>query len=565
MPSSGSAFAREVLPVSPLPPPVTRIAVAYRAIEHAFDVPFGPALNPFKHLGALGFLLFWLLVVSGVVLYVLLDTSAEGAYRSIDELAQVPWMLGTALRGLHRYAADGFVIIMLAHLAREWVLGRYKGFRRVPWLTGVPLIALAFVCGIGGFWLNWDQLGQYSAVATAEWLDTLPLLASPLARNFLGDGNLNRLFTLFVFVHIGMPVLMLFGLWFHIQRISLAKVFPPRALALGTTATLLLLALVLPVRSQGPADLTRVPESLQLDWILLFIHPLTVSTSELAVWALLVATFAGLVALPLLPARRQPVAEVHPDHCSGCRRCFDDCPYSAITMVPHTNGRRGVQLAVVDADLCASCGICVGSCPRPHRFAGRRYCTRASTCRSGPSTICASVCCRVWRPCQARSGMWFLAVTRARRPVPLPRRTYCISALSALVCFRPLSLNTPCAAVPMACWSVAAARADASSVWASAGRRSASAVSVNPTCAPQCPQTAGMSPGQTAAMKPHWSAPSINCVRALAPRTIFASGEYPMNRAFNWIGQALLYSCFALAIGVFRAGRCTTRCNPTMR
>ena len=24
-----------------------------------------------------------------------------------------------------------------------------------------------------------------------------------------------------------------------------------------------------------------------------------------------------------------------------------------------------------------------------------------------------------------------------------------------------------------------------------------------------------------------------------------------MNRAFNWIGQALLYSCFALAIGVF--------------
>ena len=368
MPSSGSAFAREVLPVSPLPPPVTRIAVAYRAIEHAFDVPFGPALNPLKHLGALGFLLFWLLVVSGVVLYVLLDTSAEGAYRSIDELAQVPWMLGTALRGLHRYAADGFVIIMLAHLAREWVLGRYKGFRRVPWLTGVPLIALAFVCGIGGFWLNWDQLGQYSAVATAEWLDTLPLLASPLARNFLGDGNLNRLFTLFVFVHIGMPVLMLFGLWFHIQRISLAKVFPPRALALGTTATLLLLALVLPVRSQGPADLTRVPESLQLDWILLFIHPLTVSTSELAVWALLVATFAGLVALPLLPARRQPVAEVHPDHCSGCRRCFDDCPYSAITMVPHTNGRRGVQLAVVDADLCASCGICVGSCPSSTPF-----------------------------------------------------------------------------------------------------------------------------------------------------------------------------------------------------
>lgn len=340
-------------------------------------MPFGPALNPLKHLGALGFLLFWLLVLSGVVLYVLLDTSAEGAYRSIDELAQVPWMLGTALRGLHRYSADGFVIVMLAHLAREWVLGRYKGFRRVPWLTGIPLIALAFVCGIGGFWLNWDRLGQYSAMATAQWLDALPLLASPLSRNFLGDASLNRLFTLFVFVHVGMPVLMLFGLWFHIQRISLAKVFPPRALALGTTAALLLLALVLPVRSQGPADLTTVPGNLQLDWILLFIHPLTASTSELAAWALLVAVFAGLVALPFLPARRQPVAVVDPDNCSGCRRCFDDCPYSAITMVPHTNGRRGVQLAVVDADLCASCGICVGSCPSSTPF------RRAETLRTG--------------------------------------------------------------------------------------------------------------------------------------------------------------------------------------
>lgn len=369
MSPSGSVFAREDHSAQLIQSPVPRIADAYRALEHAFDAPFGAALNPLKHLGALGFLLFWLLVVSGVVLYAILDTSAAGAYPSINDLSQVPWMLGTALRGLHRYAADGFVIVMLAHMVREWVLGRYKGFRAVPWLTGIPIIALAFVCGIGGFWLNWDRLGQFSAVATAEWLDALPFLASPLARNFLGGVSLNdRLFTLFVFVHLGVPILIVFGLWFHIQRISYARVFPPRAMALGTTATLLVLALVLPVQSQGPANLAAVPQSLQLDWILLFIHPLTASTSAITVWVLLIAAFAGLVALPLLPTRKPPVAQVDPDNCSGCRRCFDDCPYSAITMVPHTNGRRGVQLAVVDADLCASCGICVGSCPSSTPF-----------------------------------------------------------------------------------------------------------------------------------------------------------------------------------------------------
>jgi len=48
----------------------------YRRIEHAFDRPFGAALNPWRNLGALGFMLFWLLAVSGIYLYAVLDTSA---------------------------------------------------------------------------------------------------------------------------------------------------------------------------------------------------------------------------------------------------------------------------------------------------------------------------------------------------------------------------------------------------------------------------------------------------------------------------------------------------------
>jgi quinol-cytochrome oxidoreductase complex cytochrome b subunit/coenzyme F420-reducing hydrogenase delta subunit/Fe-S-cluster-containing hydrogenase component 2 len=344
-------------------------AAVYRALEHAFDRAFGGALNPLKHLGALAFLLFWLLAVTGIVLYVVLDTSAQGAYRSIDELSRDSWSFGSALRGLHRYAADAFVFVALAHLAREWLLGRYSGFRWFSWLTGVLLLPLAYVCGIGGFWLNWDRLGQFSAIATAEWLDALPLLASPLARNFLGGAVNDRLFSLFVFVHLGVPLLLVFGLWFHIQRISRAEVFPPRALALGTTAALLALALALPVRSQGPADLTVVPGPLSVDWFLLFIHPLAGATSAAFVWALLAATIIGLFALPFLRARAMPpVARVDAENCNGCRRCADDCPYDAVTMVPHPNGRTGAQLAQVRGELCASCGICVGACPSSTPF-----------------------------------------------------------------------------------------------------------------------------------------------------------------------------------------------------
>ena len=45
----------------------------------------------------------------------------------------------------------------------------------------------------------------------------------------------DRLFSLFIFMHVGVPLLMLFGLWFHIQRLTRAAVFPPRALALAAS------------------------------------------------------------------------------------------------------------------------------------------------------------------------------------------------------------------------------------------------------------------------------------------------------------------------------------------
>jgi len=343
----------------------------WRRLEHGLDAAFGASLNPLRHLGALAFMMFWLLAVSGIYLYAVLDTSAEGAWRSIDQLSRQQWYLGGLLRSLHRYAADAFVLLMLAHLLREWLFGHWSGFRRFSWLTGVPLLLFAFVSAIGGFWLNWDQLGQFSAIATAEWLDWLPVFATPLTRNFLSAAAVgDRLFSLFVFVHLGVPLLLVFGLWFHIQRISRAAVFPPRALAWGSLVMLVVLAGLQPVMSHAPADLAIVPGALRLDWLLLFMHPLTLATSAGFVWLLLAASLALLFALPWLPRATVPVpvAVVDPANCNGCRRCFDDCPYAAVTMVPHPNQRVGRQMARVDADLCASCGICVGACPSSTPF-----------------------------------------------------------------------------------------------------------------------------------------------------------------------------------------------------
>ena len=107
------------------------------------------------------------------------------------------------MRSLHRYASGAMVVTVTLHLIREFVLGRFRGVRWFSWLSGVPLLWLLFAAGIGGYWLVWDRLAQFIAVATSEWIDWLPMFGDTLARNFLTDRSVSdRLFSLLVYLHI---------------------------------------------------------------------------------------------------------------------------------------------------------------------------------------------------------------------------------------------------------------------------------------------------------------------------------------------------------------------------
>ncbi|MBL8419894.1 MAG: hydrogenase iron-sulfur subunit [Dechloromonas sp.] len=343
--------------------------VLFQRIEEAFDAPFGGVNNPLRHLGAMGLYLLWIVVGTGLYLYTVLDISITGVYDSVGYQSQGLWYFGGILRSLHRYASDAFVLVMVLHLIREWAYGRYYGFRFYSWITGVPLIWLVYASGIGGYWIVWDQVAQFSATATTELLDWLPIFSEPAARNFLAPDSINdRFFTMLVFIHIGIPLLLILGLWAHVHRISRVDYLPSRQLMLGTMAALLLLAVVRPALSDAPANLALVPAELRLDWFMLFIHPLTDISSPAFVWALLFAVTALLFTLPFLPhPKAEAIAVVDAANCSGCSRCHVDCPYAAITMAPHPR-RPGFQIAAVDPDLCASCGICAGSCPSSTPF-----------------------------------------------------------------------------------------------------------------------------------------------------------------------------------------------------
>ena len=300
-----------------------------------------------RHLGALAWLLFWMLAASGLYLYLRFDTSASGAYASIGELE---WWFGGVLRSLHRYAADAFVVVTLLHLFREMYLGRFRGWRAFTWISGVPLIWLLYASGLVGYWLVWDTRSQFSFLATLEWLGIA-------AR--AGDAP-DRLFSLFVFLHIGLPLALLAGMWIHVLRLGRPKTVAPRALGFACAGMLLALALLRPAVSEPQWDPLRAPQSVAVDWFYQFVHPLMYATSPALLWALVLGVSALLLVLPWLSKTQVVVARVDPANCNGCGRCVADCPYEAVVL---SGGK-----ASVFASRCAACGICAGACPSSTPF-----------------------------------------------------------------------------------------------------------------------------------------------------------------------------------------------------
>lgn len=342
----------------------------FMVVEGWLDRAFTPALNPLHCLGALGWFYFWIVSVSGIYLFIFFDTGIHAAYRSVEGITNDQWYAGGIMRSLHRYTSDAMVVVVVIHMLREFAFDRYRGSRWYSWITGIPILMFLYAAGITGYWMVWDKLAQYVAIATTEWLDALPIFGEPIARNFLSPTHINdRFFTLMVFLHIAVPLIMLFVMWFHLQRVSYAKVNPARGLALGTTVMLLALALVYPATSQGPANLATVPTSVDLDWFFLWFYPVIERTSPGIAWGLLGVGTLLLMALPWLPPRRRTAAAVVSlDNCNGCARCANDCPFAAITMRPRSDGAPFEHEAAVNADLCVSCGICAGACPTSMPF-----------------------------------------------------------------------------------------------------------------------------------------------------------------------------------------------------
>ena len=181
--------------------------------------------------GGITYLLFMVLVVTGVLLSFYYRPSAEEAYQSIQHVV-TGVSLGWLMRDMHVWAANLVVLAALVHMGRVFFDAAYKPPRETNWLIGLLLLFVIFAFGATGYLLPWDQWSYWTVTEGLSILGHVPLVGGALVEILRGDplvtgATLSRFFALHVIV---LPWLALGLLVLHFALVRKHGIAPPRDL-----------------------------------------------------------------------------------------------------------------------------------------------------------------------------------------------------------------------------------------------------------------------------------------------------------------------------------------------
>lgn len=143
-------------------------------------------INWMQTLGAATLTAFIVQAVTGVVLAMYYKPDPNSAYASIVNITEEV-TLGWLVRGMHKWGASVFIILMFFHMARTFLFGAYKYPREINWIIGVLLLVLGMAEGFTGYLLPWDQTAYWATVVGININATAPFLG-PFLAQFLQGG-----------------------------------------------------------------------------------------------------------------------------------------------------------------------------------------------------------------------------------------------------------------------------------------------------------------------------------------------------------------------------------------
>ncbi len=194
-------------------------------------------INWFQTLGSATLTAFLVQAITGVILamYYKPDPTIDQhtgnpvAWDSIRHITN-DVTLGWLVRGMHRWGASLFIILMFFHMARVFLFGAYKYPRELNWIIGVLLLVMGMLEGFTGYLLPWDQTAYWATVVGINLNGTGPIVGPFLASvlrggSEIGTDTLARFYSIHMLIIPG-AIFALIGLHLYLV-IRLGVTSPP--------------------------------------------------------------------------------------------------------------------------------------------------------------------------------------------------------------------------------------------------------------------------------------------------------------------------------------------------
>jgi ubiquinol-cytochrome c reductase cytochrome b subunit len=171
-----------------------------------------------------GLLVFMFVVqaITGFALWMAYSPSTRTAWESVFYIQHI-MPFGWLVRGIHYYAAEAMVILVLLHVLQKiWFRGYQKPRELMFWLA-MAMALVVVSCSLTGYLLPWDQQGYWSAKVRTHIMSLSPVIGPYLERISVGGDHFGHFaLTRFFALHAGffpfLLVLLLVGRMLLMRR-----------------------------------------------------------------------------------------------------------------------------------------------------------------------------------------------------------------------------------------------------------------------------------------------------------------------------------------------------------
>lgn len=245
--------------------------------------------NPFYALGPIFYLIWFIVMATGLILMMWYVPTKAGAYDSILRIQHlIPF--GGLIRGMHKYGADAMIIAATMRMYRMFLRADYKPNKELNIAIGLITLLLAMYSGLTGYLLIWNQRAYWATkvfVTFPTYMDQFPLMGDfyqPLEKSLhmgwntaeflLGGGGAitQETITRFYSIHIAFSLIPLIFVELYFFKHAFARISINWIKRLTIVAMLVIVATILPaaIGARSNPDVTPLP--ILSDWYFLGLY-----------------------------------------------------------------------------------------------------------------------------------------------------------------------------------------------------------------------------------------------------------------------------------------------------